>query len=103
MAGEPFPGIAPVLSRKQFLRDLLFQGMRALNDLTIGYEGRSAEHDEPGRGFDLSATELSPSLLAIEAEVRGVSLQSGHAEELQREIYKELAQNRPHAGADEPR
>jgi hypothetical protein len=65
--------------------------MRAVDDLTVADEGRSLERDESGRGVDLPATELSPSLLAIEAEVRGVRLQADRAEELQQEIYQELA------------
>lgn len=90
--GRTFSGITPVLSRKQFLKDLLFRGVRAVNGLTAGYADRSAEHDQSGREPGLSATELSPSLLAIEAELRGVRLQAGDAEELQREIYQELLQ-----------
>jgi hypothetical protein len=88
-----------MFSRKEFFKDMLSRGIRAVSDLTGECEDCFAEHDEPGYGLDLPATELSPSLLAIEAEVRGVSLQAGHAEDLQREIYQELAQNRPHAGA----
>jgi hypothetical protein len=82
-----------VLSRKQFFKDLLFRGMQAVNDLTAGFEDRAAEHGQRDRGSDLRATELSPSLLAIEAELRGVRLQAGDAENLQREIYQELTQN----------
>jgi len=93
-----------MLSRKEFFKDLLFKGIRAVNDLTGENEGRSGGNAGPGQGFDLPATELSPSLLAIEAELRGVRLQAGHAEELQREIYQELApKNRSHAGAEDPR
>ena len=93
-----------MLSRKEFFKDLLFKGIRAVNDLTVENEGRPGGNAGPGQGFDLPATELSPSLLAIEAELRGVRLQAGHAEELQREIYQALApKNRPHAGAEEPR
>jgi len=50
-----------------------------VNDLTGEGEGRSSEREKSGCDFDLPATELSPSLLAIEAELRGVSLQAGHA------------------------
>jgi len=93
-----------MLSRKEFFKDLLYKGTRAVNDLTGENEGRSGGNAGQGQGVDLPATELSPSLLAIEAELRGVRLQAGHAEELQREIYQELAsKNRPHSGAEEPR
>jgi hypothetical protein len=93
-----------MLSRKEFFKDLLYKGTRAVNDLTGENEGRSGGNAGPEQAVDLPATELSPSLLAIEAELRGVRLQAGHAEELQREIYQELAsKNRPHSGAEEPR
>jgi hypothetical protein len=95
MASQLFPGIAPMLSRKQFFKDLLSRGIRAVNDLTVGDEGRSSACGEPGFGFDLRATELSPSLLAIEAECRGIDLQADQADELRREIYQELTQNGP--------
>jgi hypothetical protein len=51
-------------------------------------------HHESEHEIDLSATELSPSLLAIEAELRGMRLQTANAEELQREIYQELVKTR---------
>jgi hypothetical protein len=89
-----------MLSRKEFFKDLLSRWIRVVSDLTGKCEDCSAECDESGRVFDLPATELSPSLLAIEAELRGFRLQAGHAEELQLEIYQELAQSRPHAGTD---
>jgi hypothetical protein len=94
--------MATMISRKQFFKHLLYCGSRAVSDLTVGDEDRSAERDELGRGFDLPATELSPSLLAIEAELRGVCLQAGRAEELQREIYQKLAQNSPRLGTGKP-
>jgi hypothetical protein len=43
----------------------------------------------------LPATELSPSLLAIETEIRGIDLQDGRIEELRRAIYEKLAQKNP--------
>ncbi len=93
-----------MLSRKEFLKDLLFKGIRAVNDLAGEKDSRPGGHAGTGQGFNLPATELSPSLLAIEAELRGVRLQAGHAEELQREIYQELDQkNRSRAGTEESR
>jgi hypothetical protein len=83
-----------MLSRKEFFKDLLFKWIRAANDLTGEKESRPGSHAGTGQGFNLPATELSPSLLAIEAELRGVRLQAGHAEELQRQIYQELAKTR---------
>ena len=92
-----------MLSRKQFFKDLLFKGIRAVNDLAGEDEKRPKEHEPPVDSFDLSATELSPSLLAIEAERRGLDLGGDGAEELRREIYRKLAQNRPQSGTDVPR
>jgi hypothetical protein len=80
-----------MLSRKQFFKDLLFRGIRAASDLTAGGGDVSPEYGESRPGSNLPATELSPSLLAIEAECRG----AGGADELRSEIYRELAQNHP--------
>jgi hypothetical protein len=77
--------------------------MQAVTDFTDGNEDRSAQHDQGQRGFDPWATELSPSLLAIEAELRGIRIETGKAEELQREIYQELAQKPPPIGPEESR
>jgi hypothetical protein len=84
-----------MISRKQFFEALLYRGFRAVSDLTGGDESRFSEHDEPSHRFDLPSTELSPSLLAIEAERRGIHLQAGCANELRQVIYQELAQNGP--------
>ena len=92
---HPFRGIVGMLSRQEFFKALLFRGVRAVNDLAGEGEGRSSEHDEPGQAFDLPATELSPSLLAIEAEIRGIDLQDGRTEELRRAIYEKLEQKNP--------
>jgi hypothetical protein len=90
---NPSRGIAAMLSRKKFFKDLLLRGIRTVNDLAAEAEDGSAKAVAPVPGFDLPATELSPSLLAIEAELRGVKLQADNAEELQREIYQKMAQN----------
>lgn len=84
-----------MLSRKQFIKDLLFRGIRAVNELTGADEKRPEEHEPPVDSFDLPATELSPSLLAIEAECRGLDPGGDGAEELRRKIYHELAQSCP--------
>jgi len=79
-----------MLSRKEFFKDLLLRGIRTVNDLAAEAENTSAEPVAARPGFDLPATELSPSLLAIEAELRGIT---GQAEELQQEIYRKMVQN----------
>jgi hypothetical protein len=84
-------------SRKEFFKDLHFRGIRAVNDLAGKGEKRLVEHEVPGDSFDLPATELSPSLLAIEVEIRGIDRQEGSNKELRRKIYRELAQSRPPA------
>jgi hypothetical protein len=83
-----------MLSRKEFFKDLLLRGIRTVNDLAAEAENTSAEPVAARPGFDLPATELSPSLLAIEAELRGIRrLETGQAEELQQEIYRKMVQN----------
>jgi hypothetical protein len=82
-----------MLSRKEFFKDLLFRGMRTVSELAAEIEKTSAEPVADKPGFDLPATELSPSLLAIEAELRGIRLEDGEAEELQREIYRKMTRN----------
>jgi len=84
-----------MLSRQEFFKALLFRGVRAVNDLSGEGEGRSSAHDDPGQAFNLPATELNPSLLAIEAEIRGIDLQDGRTEELRRAIYEKLEQTNP--------
>lgn len=92
-----------MLSRKEFFKDLLFRGIRAANGAAAEFEDAPSKAIAPAPAFDLPATELSPSLLGIEAELRGVRLEAGKAKELQREIYQELAQKRPPTGPGEPR
>jgi hypothetical protein len=84
-----------MLSRKEFFKDLLFRGVRAVNDLTGEGQGRSGDHARPSHAIDLPATELCPSLLAIEAEIRGIGLQDDRNGELRRAIYEKLAQSSP--------
>lgn len=74
-----------------------------MNDLTGEDEKRRKERGVSLDRYDLPATELSPSLLAIEAERRGLDPEGDSAEELRGKIYQELAQNRPHVGAGQPR
>jgi len=92
-----------MLSRKEFFKDLLFRGIRTANDLSAEVGNASEKPISEVSGFDLPATELSPSLLAIEAELRGIKLETGKAEELQREIYQELTQKPPPIAPEEPR
>jgi hypothetical protein len=82
-----------MLSRKEFFKDLLLRGIRTVNHLAAEAENTSAEPAADKTGFDLPETELSPSLLAIEAELRGIRLETGMAEGLQREIYRKMVQN----------
>lgn len=90
-----------MLSRKEFFKDLLFRGIRTVNGLSAEVGNPSEKPIGEVSGFDLPSTELSPSLLAIEAELRGMRLESGNSDELQRKIYRELTQARPQEGPDE--
>jgi hypothetical protein len=81
-----------MLSRKEFLKEFFYRVCRMVNGLSGRSQDSFAGHDKPDRWSDLPSTELSPSLLAIEAELRGVKLEAGNAEELQREIYQKMAQ-----------
>jgi hypothetical protein len=82
-----------MLSRKEFFNDLIFRGIHAVKDFAAEVEAGSAETIAAVPAFNLPAIELSPSLLAIEAELRGVKLEAGKAEELQQEIYQKMAQD----------
>jgi len=84
-----------MLSRKEFLKEILSQGVRTLDILTGKDRDRLTEHEYPGQGFDLPLTELSPSLLSIEADQRGIRLQPASVDELRRIIYREMSLNGP--------
>jgi hypothetical protein len=91
-----------MISRKQFLKHLLYRGFHAVSDLTGHEKGCFSDHEQQGKEFDLPSSELSPSLLAIEAERRGIDMQAGRAEKLRREIYQKLAQSSPGLGTGKP-
>jgi hypothetical protein len=91
-----------MLSRKQFLEEMLSRGFRTLNILTGGDRDCITEHKNPGQEFDLPLTELSPSLLAIEAEQRGIHIKPGCADELRRVIYQEMSLKGQNATACKP-
>ena len=84
-----------MLSRKQFVRNLLLQGLRALAELNLGNGNRNENHGEQLRRFDLPLTELSPSLLKIEAERLGIPSERLRTVELRRWLYQELAKDGP--------
>ncbi|MFZ0131045.1 MAG: hypothetical protein WAK95_00780 [Desulfobacterales bacterium] len=99
---QPFGGFVYMLSRKEFFKDLLIQAVRVVNDLAGEDEGCSGKSAGPKHEIDLPATELCPSLLAIEAEIRGVDFQEGRTQELRRAIYEKLAQNSPRDETESP-
>jgi hypothetical protein len=94
--------MAPMLSRKEFFKDLLLRGVRAFGDLAAEAEAAPPGVDRQAPDFDPAATELSPALLAIEAECRGINAAGDHAEKLRRALYAELAQNGPDSGVVKP-
>lgn len=79
-----------MLSRKEFFRHLLVQGIRAVRDLSAAGDLRPSGSDR-GSGFEVPETELGPALLAIEAECRGLSPEGTDPRELRRAIRRELA------------
>ena len=89
-----------MLSRKQFFKEMLSQGLRALNILTSGDPNRFSEQKDPKPAFDLPLTELSPSLLSIEAQRRGLDLEPGGADEFRRAIYQEMSRSGPKEAAN---
>ncbi len=77
-----------MLSRKQFLNEILIQVARALASF-----GKMPEYSEPCQDSDfLKFTELSPSLLRIEAERSGVDLSRIDEAGLRSKIYDTLRQ-----------
>lgn len=77
-----------MLSRKQFLNEILIRGLRAL----VPFGDPSGES-----GADLSSdchalTELNPSLLKIEAEQLGIDPAHVDESELRRKVYAALSE-----------
>lgn len=91
-----------MLSRKEFFRDLLLRGIRMGRDLSVA--GDLPPVSCRPSAFGVAETELSPALLALEAECRGLSLQGTDPGELRRLICRELAScctpRPPEAGGD---
>jgi hypothetical protein len=94
-----------MLSRKQFVKNLLLRGLRAATELNFGHENSIEDRGEPLQRFDLPSTELSPSLLEMEAERLGIPFDPSYADDLRRRLYQELAKNSPEfrAGELEPK
>ncbi len=79
-----------MLSRQEFFRDLLARGLRAVRGLAGA--GDSPPSDPLGDATcGVAETELSPALLAIEAERRGLNPEGTDVGELRRAICRELA------------
>jgi hypothetical protein len=76
-----------VITRKSFFRHLIVRGIEVMEDPTLR---DACSHGRSGPDTDPISVELCPSLLALEAECRGIDLQAGGAGELQRRIYREL-------------
>lgn len=91
-----------MLSRKEFFKDLLLRGVRAFGDFAAEAEAGPAGADRQASEFDPAMTELSPALLAIEAECRGIDAACDRTGKLRRALYAELAQNRPGSGVVKP-
>lgn len=77
-----------MLSRKQFLKDILLRGICALASF-----GAASGESGTDMGSDCRVfTELSPSLLKMEAERLGVDPACVDAEELRSKVYAALSQ-----------
>jgi hypothetical protein len=76
-----------VITRKNFFRHLIARGIEAMEDPTLR---NACSPGRSGPDTDPISVELCPSLLALEAECRGIDLRPGGAGELQRRIYREL-------------
>jgi hypothetical protein len=82
-----------MLSRKQFVKNLLLRGLRAVTELKLGNGNTIEDRGEPLQQFDLPSTELSPSLLEMEAERLGIPFDPSCVDELRRRLYQKLAEN----------
>lgn len=89
-----------MLSRKEFLRDLLGRGIRAARDLSAA--GEPPDADGSRNPFcDAAETELSPALMALEAECRGLDPRLKDPAAFRRAIYRQLARCTPLSMAQE--
>lgn len=78
-----------MITRKDFFRHLIARGIEAMDAPALRDAG-ACDHGRSGSEADSISVELCPSLLALEAECRGIDLQAGGVGELQRRIYHEL-------------
>jgi len=92
-----------MLSRKQFVKNLLLHGLRAVTELNPGNEDSIEDRGEQLQRFDMPSTELSSSLLEMEAERLEIPFDPSCADELRRRLYQELAKNSPEFRAGDPK
>ena len=77
-----------MLSRKQFLNEILIQGIQTL----ASFNELSEENMICQNSDSLALTELSPSLLKMEAERLGINIAHLNEEGLRRKVYAALSQ-----------
>lgn len=77
-----------MLSRKQFLNELLIRGVQALASFSKASEKSSQCRDSDS----VMLTELSPSLLKMEVERLGIDPAGVDEAELRRKVYAALSQ-----------
>ncbi|WP_028324694.1 hypothetical protein [Desulfatirhabdium butyrativorans] len=87
-------------SRKQFLKQMLYQGLRFFIDLPGPGPQIAATSRHTALQSDLPFTEISPSLLAIEAQRRGIPVENENAESLRQTILMEMIEKCPFSGAN---
>ncbi|MBU4582075.1 MAG: hypothetical protein KKH02_06655 [Proteobacteria bacterium] len=79
-----------MISRKQFLNEIVIRGLRALAPF-----GEASGESGAGLSSDCHAlTELSPSLLKIEAERLGIDPAHVDESELRSKVYAALSEQR---------
>ncbi len=88
-----------MVSRLGFLKELLPNVAGAFVHLLDGM-GRAPEPAEPGGEAAFLFTELSPALLAMEAERLGEAAACFSPESLRRQLYLQMKQQAPAPGPD---
>jgi NOL1/NOP2/fmu family ribosome biogenesis protein len=77
-----------MLSRKKFLNEILIRGIQVLASFSeLPEENMLSQNSD-----SLALTELSPSLLKMEAARLGINIAHRNEEDLRREVYAALTQ-----------
>lgn len=88
-----------MLSRSHFLRELL-QGTAGLASHTLEDSECAPEPIDRRAEQSFAFTELSPALLAMEAERMGQAAANRTPESLRRQLYRQMKEQAPVSGPD---